>query len=148
NIIATASLDETVRIWDANTGKELGRFRGHAGGCVAFSPDGNWLISGEQLDNRLPRRCAIRLWHVKTQKLIRTFYGHTGSIISVAFSSDGKRLVSSGNDATARVWDVATGEEALLIRAPERIVRIVLSPDDQRLIAGLQDGTVRIWDAT
>jgi WD40 repeat protein len=78
--------DKTVRVWDADTGKELAVLHGHSGDVlsVSFSPDGKRLASGS--DDK-----TVRLWDVQTGKEITVFIGHSGTVRSVSFSPDGKR---------------------------------------------------------
>jgi WD40 repeat protein len=72
---------------------------------------------------------------------------HPGEVHAVAFSPDSKRLVTGSGDGTARLWDVAKGEELMAFRGHRGAVRAVaFSPDGQRLATGGDDGTVRIWD--
>ncbi len=66
---------------------------------IIFSPDGTLMAEGS--------KDIIRVWNVTTGKEIRRFEGHRGRITSLTFSPDGKRLVSTGYDATALVWDVS-----------------------------------------
>lgn len=71
--------------------------------AVAFSADGAYALSGAA-DG------GIRLWNVQTGEKLRSFTGHSDEVASVAFSRDG-RYVLSGGDASTRLWDVASGEE-------------------------------------
>jgi WD40 repeat protein/serine/threonine protein kinase len=142
--IASASWDQTVRIWDGTSGKPLATLRGHSGRVeeVAFSPDGKRLVSASQ--DR-----TLRLWDVDTGNPIVVARGHTDEVRSVAFSPDGKLFASGSVDGTVRVWDV----ERLALRSVLRghssfVYDVTFSPDGARLASAGWDGTVRLWDAT
>ena len=98
--IVSGSGDETIRLWDAETG-ELVRppLEGHQSfvWSVAFSPDGKRIVSGS-------RDKTIRLWDAETGELVRPpLEGHQSFVSSVAFSPDGKRIVSESGDNTIRL---------------------------------------------
>jgi hypothetical protein len=101
--------DNSIRLWDAETGKELRRFESSRDDVfgVAFSPDGRRALvatgkyeGGERgyIDN------VIRLWDVETGKEIHRFEGHVHEVLAVAFSADGKYAVSGSSDYTTRLW--------------------------------------------
>jgi WD40 repeat protein len=104
--LATASDDETVRIWDAATGQELLRFDsprdgipGYRGiGCLAFSPDGKRLAGGKAQN--------LVIWDAATGKELHYLRWHTGTIESLAFSPDGKTLATGADDHEIKLWDL------------------------------------------
>jgi WD40 repeat protein len=87
--VLTGSRDNTARLWDAATGKEIRAFEGHVSGVtsVAFSPDGAHVVTGAG-------DTTARLWDAATGKGIRAFKGHQGFVNSVAFSPDGGRVLT------------------------------------------------------
>ncbi|MBQ2787165.1 MAG: PD40 domain-containing protein [Bacteroidaceae bacterium] len=74
--------------------------------------------------------------------------GHTDCVESVAFSPDGKRIVSGSIDKTIRIWDVATGKQIgePLIGHTYTVLSVAFSPDGKRIVSGSSDNTIRIWD--
>jgi WD40 repeat protein len=99
--IVTASKDNTARIWDATTAKEIAVLRGHEDPVysAAFSPDGPRIVTASS-DN------TARIWDAATAKEIAVLRGHDDHVHSAAFSPDGSRIVSASWDKTARIWDV------------------------------------------
>ncbi|MGI9099945.1 MAG: WD40 repeat domain-containing protein [Solirubrobacteraceae bacterium] len=99
--LASASWDETLRLWDLRTHKQLGKpLTGHANRVesVAFSPDGRTLASAST--DR-----TVRLWDVRTHKLLdKPLTDRRSSAFSVAFSPDGRTLASASTDKTVRIW--------------------------------------------
>ncbi|KAF7966895.1 hypothetical protein HWV62_36625 [Athelia sp. TMB] len=98
--IASGSWDESVRVWNAETGVlGAGPFEGHTTlvNSVSFSPNGKYIVSSS--DDR-----SVRIWDAQTGALIRGPEEHTDRVMSVAFSSDGHRLLSASR-STMRVDD-------------------------------------------
>jgi WD40 repeat protein len=106
-LIVTSGDDWTVRLWDAETGKQV-RLMQHDSivRALAVSADGRWIASSS-LDD------TVRVWEVVTGREARRLEGHgqLGGRRSLAFSPDSRRLYSWGDhDQALRVWDLATGE--------------------------------------
>jgi WD40 repeat protein/serine/threonine protein kinase len=133
-----------VSIWNAITGEEVCRLRGHTDlvTSVAFHPDGQQLASASW-DG------TVRVWDIPTGKEKRTLRGHNGHVSHLAFSPDGRWLASAGADETVRVWDVSVGKEVF---APLRdhvgeVADVAFSPDGKRLASAGVDRTVKVLDA-
>ncbi len=77
---------------------------------------------------------------------IMTLRGHSDKVRSVAFSPDGRRIVSAGRDKTIKLWDTESGTELMTLAGHNGGVRAVLSPDGKRIASGSTDQTIRIWD--
>jgi eukaryotic-like serine/threonine-protein kinase len=73
--------------------------------------------------------------------------GHTGGVKSVAFSADGKRIVSGSWDNTVKVWDADKGTATLTLKGPAIITSVAFSADGKRIVSASYDGTVKVWDA-
>ena len=75
--------------------------------------------------------------------------GHRGSVISVAFSPDGKSIVSGSGDKTVRLWDAQTGRPIgqPMKRHDKSVLSVAFSPDGKRIVSGSEDNTIRLWDA-
>lgn len=140
--LASGSSDETLRLWDVETGQEVFCLRGHTGSlsAIMFSPDGQLIASGS-FDE------TILLWDVHAGSLVHRMRGHKGVILGLAFAPDGRQIVSGSGDGTVRLWSVETGEQVLCLRGHENWVRCVaFSSDGKTVASGSSDATVRLWD--
>jgi FOG: WD40 repeat len=138
----SGSADDTLRLWDAATGREVRRFEGHTERVrsVAFSPDGRYALSGSD-------DSTVRLWDAATGREVRCFEGHTERVRSVAFSPDGRYALSGTNNKTVHLWDVATGQEIRRFEGHTAIVNsVVFSPDGRYALSGSVDKTLRLWE--
>jgi WD40 repeat protein len=103
-LVASASHDKTVRLWEAATGTCRSTLEGHSDNvtAVAFSPDGQ-LVASASWDK------TVRLWEAATGTCRSTLEGHSGAVTAVAFSPDGQLVASASHDGTVRLWEAATG---------------------------------------
>lgn len=140
--LATASFDNTVKLWDFAGGKEKTTLKGHTAPvyAVVYSPDGMLIATGGQ-DN------AIRIWDASDGKFLRECKGHSGIVDTLAFSPDGKLLASGSADKTVKLWNPQDGKEAKALPGhKESVYSVAFSPNGQMLASGSNDTTIKIWD--
>jgi glucose repression regulatory protein TUP1 len=148
--IKQGSLDRIVRLWDIETGKLIARLEGHKDSVysVAFSPDGRSLISGS-LDK------TLKLWDLNlgstrnslAKPVCRvTFNGHKDFVLSVAFSADGKQILSGSKDRTVQLWDPQTGKSLMILQGHKNsVISVALSPEGGLFATGSGDCKARLW---
>jgi sugar lactone lactonase YvrE len=144
-VVATGSIDRGVRLWDANTGKEVAHleqpvpnFSWH----LAFSPDGKTLFTSAYED----QASAVRVWDVAAVKPVHLFaMSPTATVTALAASPDGKTVAAAaGSDLW--LWDAARRKEIRKLSAPSCVDSLTFSPDGSTLAAANGDGTVWLWE--
>jgi WD40 repeat protein/serine/threonine protein kinase len=149
-LVASASHDGALKLWEADTGKLRfdwpgpGGFvegRTHFNGCMAFSPDSRRLAAARQHQGN------IEIRDVESGKVVLALPGHK-NILNLVYSADGRSLASASYHGGVQIWDTATGnEQAVLTGHPEGVVSVAFSPDGRRLVtAGLRDQSIKFWD--
>jgi WD40 repeat protein len=136
-LLATASSDKKVILWEAATGKELMTLGGHSQAIedIAFSPDGMYLATAS--DDK-----TVKLWNVLSGQELRSLTGHTDIIWKISFSADGKLLATGGNES-AKIWDVNTGQSILNLEGQH--APVAFSPAGMYLATSGDDGMTHIW---
>lgn len=140
-IIASASLDGTVKLWDLLGGKLLTTLDTDRVSTLAFSPDATTLAAGSRMlhwtDGRTSRG-GIQLWDVATQQLRETLGSKAVNVI--AFSPDGT-LLAGGSTAT-QVWDLATQKPGKTLNSGD-LTALRFTPDGQTLVTG--SSRIKLW---
>ncbi|MDX2255881.1 MAG: NB-ARC domain-containing protein [Pseudanabaenaceae cyanobacterium bins.39] len=143
NLLASASGDRTIRLWNPQTGENIKTLYGHQSWVwkVLFSPDGKLLASGSY--DR-----TIKIWDMQSGECLQTLVGHPSSLLELSFSHDGKELFSCGYQRSAKRWNLATGECLLSWEADDhdRVWAIAVSPDDRWVVTGGDDRMIKFWD--
>ena len=103
-MLASPSVDKTIRLWDGGTGECLRTIDGHKDTvwAVAFDLAGHTLASASH-DK------TVKLWELSSGRLLRTLEGHNGGVVCVAFDKAGRTLASSSHDGEVKLWQVASG---------------------------------------
>ncbi|TGO06864.1 hypothetical protein BTUL_0433g00010 [Botrytis tulipae] len=141
-LLASASRDHTIKIWDATTGILQQTLEGHSDSVrsIAFSADSKLLASAS-------RDHTIKIWDTATNTLQQTLKGHSDWVNSVAFSADSKLLASTSHDHTIKIWDAAIGNLQQTLEGHSGSVRSVAFSADSKLLASAsRDHTIKIWD--
>jgi WD40 repeat protein/serine/threonine protein kinase len=152
--VASASTDNSVKVWDAHSGQEIVIFKGHTNTVqgLAFSPDGKRVASGEGAGRGAkPVPGLVKVWDAQTGQELLSLKGHKTGVWSVAFSPDGKRLASDGG-GELKLWDAQTGQELFTLKSSGGPAsNVAFSPDGKRLATGGSrpggGGSVTVWDA-
>uniref|UniRef100_A0A8C2U142 Notchless protein homolog 1 n=1 Tax=Coturnix japonica TaxID=93934 RepID=A0A8C2U142_COTJA len=98
-IIASASFDKSIKLWEGRTGKYLTSLRGHVSAVyqIAWSADSRLLVSGSS-------DSTLKVWNAETKKLAIDLPGHADEVFATDWSPDGQRVASGGKDKCLRIW--------------------------------------------
>ena len=125
--LATASRDQTAKVWDASSGRELLTLAGHTSWVVgvAFSPDGTRLATASA-DK------TAKVWDASSGRELLTLAGHTALVRNIVFSPDGTHLATASDDGTVRVYTLNIEDLMALVRA--RMTRSLTSQECQQYL--------------
>ena len=149
--MATASEDAGVQLIPMKADGKAISLRKHGGPVrgLAFSPDSTLLATTDNGQSPI-----VVLWDITKRKPVerRKLIGHTSPITALAFSTDGRTLISAGSakgDSNVRLWDVFTGQQtARLSGHTDSINGVVGLPDGKSFVSASSDGTARVWQNT
>lgn len=140
-LVAAASGDWSVGLWDSATGVRRNTLRGHRYWvtAVAFSPNGNLLASAS-------RDRTVILWDSATGAMHSRIRGESQAF-AVAFSPN-DNLIASAFDGTIGLWGFDTESTNKKLQGPQdRVTAVAFSPDGELVASASTDNTVRLWDA-
>jgi WD40 repeat protein len=139
---------QDLRDWEweylsAMSDDSLQTWRGHMGEVrsVAFSPDGEWVASGDDTGE-------VRIWATKTATTAHVINRHQGPVNTLSFDTGGRKLITGGSDGLIQLHDTQTGQALGSLNAGAgAVVSIRCASVGGWLAAGYADNTVRMWDA-
>ena len=143
-LLASASNDFSVKIWDAATGSCVATHVGHSSfvRSVVFSHDSARLASASDDE-------TVKIWTAPNRPCFATLEGHRYGVNSVVFSHDSALLASASDDDTVKIWDVSNRTCVATLEGHRLFVSsVVFSHDSARLASASGDSTVKIWDST
>ena len=144
-LLAAASADGVVKVWDVFTNRLLTRIQTSVGiaGSLAFFPDGKALVSGGAQD------WTVRVWQLPSGRQVAAFQGHQGPVSAIEVSSDQRKIITASFDGTAKIWSLASNTLVATFKGQLlNLLSVDLSDDGRRLATGAGDGTVKLWDVT
>ena len=140
--ILTGLFDNSARLWDMNSGRELRQLEGHNNWVlsVAFSPDGRLALTGSADE-------TARLWDLDSGREIKKLLGHMNWVNSVTFSPNGRFAMTGSSDNTARLWEVNSGRGLRRLEGhTDKVLSVAFSPDGRLALTGSADKTARLWE--
>ncbi|KAG2743279.1 WD40 repeat-like protein [Suillus brevipes Sb2] len=154
--VASGSHDGTARVWDVKTGQNILTIKtgntlvyaliktGHKWVlAVTYSPDSSKLATGA--DDEDVTVTEVKIWDAKTGELLNTLK-HDHIVRSLAWTSDGKKLISASLDPI-RIFDTATWQQIAVLEGHTSLVKgISLSSDNRLLASASVDKTARLWN--
>ncbi|MEG4584108.1 protein kinase [Microcoleus sp. MOSTC5] len=149
NILASASDDKTIKLWDLQTGEFIHTFFGHSArvDAVAISPDGRMMVSGS-FDRKVIE------WKLDKKAMIREFYSdfgspyshRYGSVYSVAFSCDSGAIASASGDQSIKLWNQRNGALVQKLSGhSDKVLSVSFRPQSMMLASGSADKTIKMW---
>lgn len=138
SLVAAAGDDQTLTVWRTGAAEPVSsRAMPAAVTDVTFLADRLATAHGDGV---------CRIWSASGEQPERELTGHTGSVRSIVSDASAKRIISAGDDGTARLWDATEGKQLRSIEYGETFSHVAVSPDGNTLAACGDDGTIRFWN--
>jgi len=132
---------QQIWVYDVDSGSLKGALAGSQAyvNTMELSPDGGRVVTGDELG-------FINVWDLSSSSQVATLRGHVQEVLSITFSTDGTKIISSGNEAI-KIWHPTIDRKYLDLLGHRQVCSIAFSPDSSRLVsAGGENGTLKVWD--
>ncbi|KIK41171.1 hypothetical protein CY34DRAFT_224742 [Suillus luteus UH-Slu-Lm8-n1] len=149
--VSSRAHDGTARQWDVESGEIILEpiLTGHDQVWAAVYSPGMTLIAtgGCGCIGPEPHEFLVKIWDAKTRELVATLKGHTDDVWCLAWTKDGKTLISGSNDHSIRIWNTTNWKQtAVLDDHTKPVIGIAISPNGRILASASGDKTVRLWN--
>ena len=140
-LLATGDRNGGMHVWEAHTGREYLTLKGHSNRIsgISWRLDSN-ILATSAIDG------SVRLWEMEEGRQVKTWGAHSGGVTSLEFARDG-RLVTSGRDRTAKIWNQDGAAQATYPAFADLALEISICDETNRVIAGDWTGKVNVWNA-
>jgi len=140
--VVSASDDQTLKLWDLDSGRVLATLVGHTNRVTAcvVTPDGRRVVSASE-DQKLS------LWDLATGCLLATFEGHASRVNACAVTPDGRHVISASSDRTLKRWDLASGRLVATFQGhANSVYACAVTPDGRCVVSTSEDRTLKLWE--
>ncbi len=149
-VLAALGGEGSVRVWRPAATDDLADIPRveHPKGvtCIAVSPDGKWIAAGESFVKAKVYTAKVELFDAAGSQDVRTLATHHWEVESLAFSRDGRFLVSSNWDRKVRVFEFPSGNQVREFEAQSKPVCVAISPDSKIIASGDMSPAITLWD--
>ncbi len=151
-LVAAGNGDNKIMVWDAQTGEQQTTLVGFQGWArhTAFSPDGTHLASANSNDGTKASKIVgtVTIWDLASAKILLTMQMSPHGTTSVAYSPDGKYLITGDWDANGIIWDANTGKRLFTLPDQSWVTAVSYSPDGKLVATGDFNGIVTLWNTS
>ncbi len=151
--LLVGSEDKTLSLWDWKQKSKVAILRGHTKGVssVAFSNDGSKILSGRVLETMIlsgGADCEVREWNARTAKMLAVWKRHEATVTSVAYSYDGRWIVTGSTDSMILILDSKTKDELCAFACKGRVTCIDIFKNSFKIAAGDGSGSMYLLEPT
>jgi WD40 repeat protein len=146
NLIATASADASIKLWDIREANQVRTFKGHVGqvNAVKLSPDGHWIASAGN-DRIVQVRHTYQIWDIMSGDSLKKFDTHTAPVTSLLFNPRELKLASAGLDKRTILWDLETMTEESMTKQEATPIEAVSFDTEGKFLFTASNESLKVW---